>query len=146
MNNRWHAHTHAHAHIRPEKAFTQNSILIMRSIPKKNWTSGWERRRRMKRWSEEETMKTDLHMILSIRHKFCCVYFCCFCCTEVYRGVQLCVTHHIMFSHHKRFPAGPELYTVCDAGNLFIFLLFRLLSGRKAGKEKKRNKNAMDWE
>lgn len=90
MNNRWHAHTHAHAHIRPEKAFTQNSILIMRSIPKKNWTSGWERRRRMKRWSEEETMKTDLHMILSIRHKFCCVYFCCFCCTEVYRGVQRC--------------------------------------------------------
>lgn len=67
-------------------------------------------------------------------------------CTEVYRGVQFCVTHHIMFSHHKRFPAGPELYTVCDAGNLFIFLLFRLLSGRKAGKEKKRNKNAMDWE
>lgn len=42
----------------------------------------WEEKYEDGEGCQEYLVKTDLHMILSIRHKFSCAcfYYCCFCC------------------------------------------------------------------
>lgn len=96
----------------------------------------------------KEAKKTDLHMILSIHHKFSRACYCCWCCccALLRRYIELHVAHHIyVFGIVNDFSVSIELHSwVCGAENLFIFLAALLLcqilicsrERQKPGKEK----------